>query len=218
MRPLPAERDVRVTLQGVRPRTILLLLGAAALIAVVAIGLSQAPEDTSKETATLSLADQQRRLAGAPPALAALHAQAGDLLGGGKAAVRARIAALRGRPLVVNKWASWCGPCRAEFPFFQHAGASFGKQVAFLGLNSGDNDAAAARFLKRFPVSYPSYTDPKEKAALALGAGANYPITIFYDAAGKQQYLHQGGYPTLQKLEQDIRRYALGEPAAAASS
>lgn len=190
-------------------RTLAVLLGAVALVVVLAIGLSQRPEDESGDTPRLSLAQQQKALAGSPPELAALHAQAGELLGGGKDALRARLAALKGRPVVVNKWASWCAPCRAEFPFFQHAGARFGKRVAFVGLNSGDGDGAAASFLARYPVSYPSYTDPKEKAALSLGAGSNYPITLFYDASGKQRFVHQGGYPTLAKLEEDIRTYAL---------
>lgn len=193
-----------------KPRTILLLVGAAALVALVVVGLSQRPTDESGHATTLSLADQQRALAGSPPALAALHAQAGELLGGGTDAIRARLAALKGRPVVLNKWASWCGPCRAEFPFFQHAGARFGTRVAFLGLNSGDGGGGAgAGFLKRFPVSYPSYLDPNAKAALALGTGTFFPVTVFYDARGRRQYVHQGGYPTLAKLEEDIRRYAL---------
>ena len=49
--------------------------------------------------------------------------------------------------MVVNKWASWCGPCRAEFPFFQSQSVKRGKRIAFLGVDGNDNDADAAEFL-----------------------------------------------------------------------
>ena len=59
---------------------------------------------------------------------------------------------LRGHPVVVNKWGSWCGPCRAEFPYFQRQAIEHGKKVAFLGVDGKDNDANAEEFLKEFPV------------------------------------------------------------------
>lgn len=189
-------------------RPLLLVASAVVLIALVVVGLSQAPsQDTSPEATTFTLAQARADLAGAPAPLAALHAESAQLLGGGKDAVLGRLDALKGTPIVVNKWASWCGPCRAEFPFFQQAGVKYGKTVAFVGLNSGDNETDAARFLKKFPVPYPSFQDPKEQAAGELKANTAYPITIFYDASGKQVYLHQGGYPTQDALDEDLKRY-----------
>lgn len=148
------------------------------------------------------------RLAGAPPALARLHRQAGQLLGGGRKAFEARLRELRGHPVVVNKWASWCPPCRAEFPFFQRQAIERGRNVAFLGVDSNDNDADARTFLKRFPVTYPSYRDPNLAIAAAMKAVLAFPSTAYYDRRGRLAYLHQGGYATESKLSRDIERYA----------
>jgi len=154
--------------------------------------------------------DYGRALAGSPPALAALHRQGDDLLPGGRDAYEARLAKLRGHPAVVNVWASWCGPCRFEFQSFQRAAASYGRRVAFLGVDSEDSDDAARSFLAEAPVPYPSYTDPDKAIAESLGAVHGYPDTAFYDRAGRLVYLKQGPYTEQSELRADIRRYALG--------
>src|SRR5262249_11623599 len=100
-----------------------------------------------------------KALAGSPPPLAPPPKQANGLLPGGTDASEARLAGLRGYPVVVNVWASWCGPCREEFPVLQKLSARYGKKVAFLGVNSQDSEDAAATFLREAPLSYPSYTD-----------------------------------------------------------
>lgn len=154
--------------------------------------------------------DYARALAGSPPPLAALHRQANELLPGGVDAYEARIAALRGYPAVVNVWASWCGPCRFEFPHFQRAAAKYGKRVAFLGIDSEDSDDAASTFLAEEPVPYPSYTDPDKDVADSLGASLGLPDTAFYDRGGELVYLKQGPYDDYAELRADIERFALG--------
>jgi cytochrome c biogenesis protein CcmG, thiol:disulfide interchange protein DsbE len=159
--------------------------------------------------------DYAAALAGSPPALAALHRQANELLPGGRDAYEARIATLRGHPAVVNVWASWCGPCRFEFPHFQQAAADYGKRVAFLGIDTQDSDDAASTFLEEAPVPYPSYTDPGKDIDNAIGASLGLPDTAFYDRRGKLVYLKQGPYDDEAELRADIERYALPAPAKA---
>jgi thiol-disulfide isomerase/thioredoxin len=153
--------------------------------------------------------DYARALAGAPAPLAALHAQSDQLLDGGASAFEKRIAALKGYPVVANVWASWCIPCREEFPVLQRLSARYGKRVAFLGINSQDSDDAATTFLKEAPVPYPSYTDPHGELADSLGTTVGLPDTAFYNRAGELVYLKQGPYAHGSELESDVRRYAL---------
>lgn len=153
--------------------------------------------------------DYAKALAGSPAPLAALHRQENKLLPGGLDAYEARIARLRGYPVVANVWASWCGPCRFEFPLLQQAATRYGKRVAFLGVNSADSDDAAETFLSEAPVPYPSYTDGDEKIAQSLGTGG-YPDTAFYDSKGELVYVKRGPYTDLAGLRADIERYALG--------
>ena len=193
-------------------RRLLYIVGAVAVVAVLAIGLSQAGSTSNKADQTsMPLSEQRAKLAGAPAPLAQLHGQAATLLDGGPTAVNARIEALRaaGYPVVINKWAAWCGPCRLEFPVFQRVSVKLGKRVAFLGLDGKDDHDAATRFLAKIPLSYPSYKDPNERAAHALEAGTFYPTTVFVDRRGHRT-VHQGPYEDDATLERDIARYALG--------
>ena len=110
---------------------------------------------------------------------------------------------------MVNKWASWCGPCQSEFAAFQRAAVSFGRRVAFVGIDGKDSDGAAAAFLRKFPVTYPSYVDPQENIARSIDAATYYPQTLYFDRQGKMVFDHAGAYPDAAALERDIRRYAV---------
>ena len=185
--------------------------GAVVVAAIVAIGLSQAPESKSPsqpKKAKISAQELRQKLGGAPPPLANVHRQANELLPGGRKALLDRVSELRGHPVVVNVWAAWCGPCRVELPVFQRASLDWGKQVAFLGVDLRDNRDSARRLLVDIPVTYPPYEDPDGKVATGYRL-IGTPSTIYYDAAGKQTYIHQGQYLDRAQLDADIKRHAL---------
>jgi cytochrome c biogenesis protein CcmG, thiol:disulfide interchange protein DsbE len=187
------------------------VIGAIVLAAVVVVGLLQAPESKSpKGPAADKITAQElhAKLDGAPPELAALHQQANDLIPGARKALDARVRALRGHPVVVNVWAAWCGPCRVEMPFVARASLDWGKRVAFLGVDLKDNRGDAQKLLRQIPLTYPSYEDPDGKVATGLRL-VGTPSTIYYDARGKQTYIHQGQYADRADLDADIKRYAL---------
>jgi cytochrome c biogenesis protein CcmG/thiol:disulfide interchange protein DsbE len=186
------------------------IVGMIALAAIVFIGLRQAPESktpSQPKVSKLSPEEVRAKLGGAPPALAAVHAQANDLLPGARKGLQARVKALRGHPVVVNVWAAWCGPCRVELPVVQSASLDWGKRVAFLGVDLKDNRGAANKLLRQIPLTYPSYEDPDGKVYNGyklLGT----PSTIYYDASGKQTYIHTGPYQDRAQFDADIKRYA----------
>jgi cytochrome c biogenesis protein CcmG/thiol:disulfide interchange protein DsbE len=152
----------------------------------------------------------KRELAGSPAPLAALHAQSDKLLGG-ITALKARLRALRGYPVVVNLWGSWCPPCRAEFSLFASASTRYGRQVAFLGADVADNAGDAHAFLIHHPVSYPSYPITIDDISSLLPQGLiGTPTTIFYNAAGKRVYVHSYQYDSQGTLDSDITSFALG--------
>ena len=149
------------------------------------------------------------QLASSPPPLAEVHDQAGQLLGS-EPALAARIRSLRGYPVVLNVWASWCPPCRAEFPLLADASVKYGRKVAFLGADTEDQATSARSFLAGHRVAYPSYQASTEDLS-SLAAFEGVPTTIYFDRSGKLAYLHSGQYEAQGTLDRDIATYALGE-------
>jgi thiol-disulfide isomerase/thioredoxin len=180
-----------------------LLVVAGGAVAVAGSGGSS-PSRTLTPVASTAAPAANQGSSGVREELVANTREANQIVG---STISAKLAQLKGVPVVVNQWASWCTNCRAEFPFFQQLGRQDAGSVAFVGLDSQDSQSAAAAFLRQFPVDYPSVFDPSASQAQSLGGGQGWPTTIFFNAAHQITNLHIGAYPTLQSLEQDIARY-----------
>jgi thiol-disulfide isomerase/thioredoxin len=173
------------------------------LAAIALAGCGASVRNAAPSTAQLR-ADYK----GAPPPLVALFAKRDRLLGGGPAAFERELRALRGYPVVVNTWASWCQDCVEEFSIFQTVAPRFGRTVAFIG-DDIEGAANGRGWLAKHPLSFPSYSDRGESVDRAIGAPtAGYaPVTTFYNRQGKQVYPHFGPYLSTASLEHDIRLY-----------
>lgn len=174
----------------------------ASLKSRVRAALSHAPPEAN------GLAGALQQLKGSPPPLAALHRRAGQLLGSSASLTR-EIKALRGYPIVINAWASWCTPCQQEFGLFATASARFGRRVAFVGADTEDSAGPAQAFLEKHAVSYPSY-QASASTLSPMTALQGLPMTIFLGPTGKVLYVHTGQYVSEGTLAQDVATYARG--------
>lgn len=98
----------------------------------------------------------------------------------------------RGRPVVVNIWASWCAPCRTEMPLLHDAARSYGSDVVILGVASKDDPAEAQGFLDDLGITYPNVFDESGQIRVALGLTA-YPTTYVFGADGRLRARVDGG-------------------------
>lgn len=97
----------------------------------------------------------------------------------------------RGQPVVLNFWATWCPPCRAEIPYFQEASVKYNGQVAIIGVDDGETAAQVAPFAREMGITYPLPIDEQSLVSRRYRVNS-LPSTYFVDAAGIIQHLHIG--------------------------
>ena len=178
------------------PRTKLALGGLAVILVVGGAWMLTAMRPSDEPGAVVDLSGPMPEIAGEPVAGGALDPEH-----------------YRGRPVVVNFWATWCGPCRREQPALQRLAEEYEGRVAFVGINHTDDRAAAREYVRQYGVTYPSMFDPAGEVAFDFEI-PYLPATVIVDAAGQLRYRLLGAQP-----ESSFRRHiesVLGDAASSA--
>lgn len=119
------------------------------------------------------------------------------------------LADLGGKPVLVNLWATWCGPCREEMPILQAAHTRHGDKIAFLGVDTKDSPERAASFLKEVGATYPQVVDLDGRLLSEHLRIPGLPVTVVVDAEGEVVKKHVGPF-TEESLNALIREVAGG--------
>jgi cytochrome c biogenesis protein CcmG/thiol:disulfide interchange protein DsbE len=98
---------------------------------------------------------------------------------------------LKGTPVILNFWASWCFPCRTEIPLLEKSSRTWRGRIDFVGIDTNDTEGPALAFLRKLQVTYPSAFDPNGTLAQTYGL-FGLPVTVFISANGDVQGRHIG--------------------------
>ena len=117
-----------------------------------------------------------------------------------------RLSELKGQVVMINFWATWCGPCRQEMPLLQQIHAKY-EPLGFtmLGVNVEPDSVAAQNWLKGVPVSFPIVFDRKSEVSSSFGVEA-MPSSVLIDREGRVRHVHRGYKPGDEAVYADLVR------------
>ncbi|GAP06659.1 peroxiredoxin [Anaerolinea thermolimosa] len=108
-----------------------------------------------------------------------------------------RLSDLKGKPVVLNFWATWCPPCREEMPLFEKYSREYRDQVTVVGVNYGEDAVTVQNFVAENKITFPIWLDPKGEIS-DLYYIDSYPSTFFIDGQGILRARHIG------QLDEDL--------------
>jgi peroxiredoxin len=122
-----------------------------------------------------------------------------------------RLSEYRGDVVMINFWATWCGPCRQEMPLLDELYTRY-QRVGFnlLGVNIDDDSGKALAMIQELGVNFPVLFDSRKEVSKMYEVGA-MPVTVIVDRAGKVRYVHQGYKPGYENMYLDQVRTLLRE-------
>ena len=113
---------------------------------------------------------------------------------------RTMLAGAHGTPVLLNVWASWCGPCSSEAPDLARLAKEYAGRVTFVGLDVQDTTTSARAFISKYGWTFPSVADPEGRVRSGLGF-VGQPVTVVFDATGKQVFVLSGPITAAQIRE-----------------
>ena len=174
-------------------------------VAIVATALVILGTACSSNGSSATCGSGPKLLPSSPTALPTLDAHA----------FRELLCQLHGKPVVVNVWASWCGPCIFEAPELATAARTYKGIVQFVGVDIQDQPASARTFIDKFKWTYPSVADPSGKIKESFGL-LGVPDTMFFDANGTRTFTFSG--PVTQEVVVNAIKGALEHAAPSGSA
>jgi cytochrome c biogenesis protein CcmG, thiol:disulfide interchange protein DsbE len=105
-----------------------------------------------------------------------------------------RLSQYRGKPVLLNFWATWCAPCQDEMPLIQRASDIFkGQGLVVLAVNYQQTSTSSMKaFLRKVDVKFPAVFDPAGQIAAAYGVNVGLPVSVFIDRSGRVSFIQLG--------------------------